>query len=231
MPNNNRTCTLHDPKIQAFLERAYQKTKGERLRLGVPLILNALLGRKWSLEEYVQRTKEMYIPLSRERGTFAYLLARSINARRIVEFGTGFGISTIYLAAAIKDNGGGVVIGSEMEPTKVEQARRNLEEMGLAEYVEIRPGDARETLADPGGNVDMLLVDGHKDFYIDIVKLLTPHLRPGAVVLGDNVTTGAPILKGLVPYVNFMKDLQNGFCSVTIPFKDGLEYSVRILMN
>ena len=226
--DHESVCTLYDPHIQALLERAYHNAKGERFRLGSRLIFNTLLGRKWSLEEYVQRTKEMYVPLPRERGTFAYLLARSINAQRIVEFGTGFGVSTIYLAAAIKDNGGGVVIGSEMEPTKVEQARRNLEEVGLAEYVEIRPGDARKTLADPGGNVDMLLIDGHKDFYIDIVKLLTPHLRPGAVVLGDNVTTGAPILKGLVPYVNFMKDPQNGFCSVTVPFKDGLEYSVRI---
>lgn len=221
-------CTLYESQIQAFLERVYHNTKGERLRLGSRLILNTLLGRKWSLEEYVQQTKTMYVPLSRERGTFAYLLARSINARRIVEFGSGFGISTIYLASAIKDNGGGVVIGSEMELGKVEQARKNLTEVGLAEYVEIRAGDARETLVDPGGTVDMLLIDGHKDFYITIVKLLTPHLRLGAVVLADNVTTGAPILKGLVPFVNFMKDPQNGFCSITVPFKDGIEYSVRV---
>jgi predicted O-methyltransferase YrrM len=222
------TCTLHDHTVQAFLDRAYREAKGEKLRLGPRVVLNALFGRQWSLEEYVQAVKTMYVPLSQECGTFAYQLARSIKAKRIVEFGTAFGVSTVYLAAAIKDNGGGVVIGSEMEPSKIVQVRKNLEEVGLAGYVEIREGDARKTLVDPGGTIDILLVDGHKDFYLDIVKLLMPHFRTGSVVLADNVTLGAPILRALRSYVKFMQDPQNGFCSMTLPLKDGLEYSVRL---
>src|SRR5262249_61629478 len=88
--------------------------------------LDWLLGRKPSVEEEARRFKDIYIPLSQETGTFAYLVARSLGARRIVEFGTSFGISTIYLAAAVRDNGGGVVIGTEIEPGKVRPGMANL---------------------------------------------------------------------------------------------------------
>jgi predicted O-methyltransferase YrrM len=117
MPDNEITNSLYDPKVQAVLKRSYKNARGERIRMGGYLVLDKLLKRTSSLEKYVQRTKTMYIPLSKERGTFAYLLARSIKAQRIVEFGTAFGVSTIYLAAAVKDNGGGIVIGSEIEKT------------------------------------------------------------------------------------------------------------------
>lgn len=221
------SSTVHDPKVQAVLKRAYKNARGERFRMGALLVMDKLLRRSISLKKYVQRTKNMYIPLSPERGLFAYLLARSINARRIVEFGTAFGVSTIYLAAAIKDNGGGIVIGSEIEKAKAARAQENLEKAGLSDCVELRAGDAQRTLADPGGVVDMLLVDGYKDLYLSIVTMLVPFMRTGSVILGDNVTT--PILrKSLAPYVAFMNNPENGFCSVTMPFKDGLEYSVLL---
>ena len=225
MNSMNNTSSLYNAKVQAVLKRAYQNASGERIRMGVLLVMDKLLKRSLSVKKYVQRTKNMYIPLSKERGTFAHLLARSIKAQRIVEFGTSFGVSTIYLAAAVKDNGGGVVIGSEMEKSKVAKARQNLKEAGLSDYVEIREGDAQRSLTDPGGIVDMLLVDGFKELYLPILTMLTPYLRKGSVILGDNVTT--PILKeSLASYVAYMNDPNNGFCSMTMPFKDGLEYSV-----
>jgi predicted O-methyltransferase YrrM len=227
MQNIEHKSTLNDPKVQAVLKNAYRNARGERIRMGAHLVLDKLLGRSPSIKKYIKRTKKMYIPLSKERGTFAYLLARAINAQRIVEFGTSFGVSTIYLAAAIKDNKGEIVIGSEIEETKAAKAQQNLEDAGLIDYVDVRAGDAQTTLKDPGGTVDMLLVDGFKDLYLPIVKILTPHLRSGSVVLGDNVTT--PIMKAsLASDVAFMNDAKNGFCSVTIPFKDGLEYSVLV---
>ena len=227
MQNVEPDSTLNDPKVQTVLKNAYRNARGERLRMGAYLVLDKLLGRTSSIKSYVNRTKNMYIPISEERGTFAYLTARSINAQRVVEFGTSFGISTIYLAAAVKDNKGEIVVGSEIEETKAAEAKKNLERAGLIDYVDIRVGDAQTTLQDPGGTVDMLLVDGFKDLYLPIVKMLTPYLRSGSVTLGDNVTT--PILKAsLASYVAFMNDRKNGFSSVTIPFKDGLEYSVRL---
>jgi hypothetical protein len=89
-----------------------------------------------------------------------YLLCRATGATRVAEFATSLGVSTLYLTAAVRDNGGGIVIGSEIVPAKAEQARANLNEAGLAEFAEIRIGDARQTFADLGGPIDFLLVDG-----------------------------------------------------------------------
>src|ERR1700722_4419165 len=72
---------------------------------------------------YMTRAKNLYLAVSRETAGLLYMLARSIQARSVVEFGTSFGISTLYLAAALKDNGGGRVIGTEFEPSKVTRAR------------------------------------------------------------------------------------------------------------
>src|SRR5262245_49741245 len=98
------------------------------------------------------------------------MVARSIAARTIVEFGTSFAISTIHLAAAIRDNGGGQVIGTEMVPAKLAQARANLEAAGLSGFVDIRQGDARETLRQTSEPIDMMLLDGAKDLYLPILQ-------------------------------------------------------------
>lgn len=118
-------------------------------------------------------------------GRFLYASARAINARNIVEFGTSFGISTLYLAAAAADTGGRVT-GSEFHENKVEKARANLGDAGLAGCAEIRSGDARQTLANVQGPIDLLFLDGAKDLYIEILKMLEDRLRPGAMVIADN---------------------------------------------
>jgi predicted O-methyltransferase YrrM len=166
-----------------------------------------------------------YLSISQKQGTFAYLVARSLGARRIVEFGTSFGVSTIYLAAAVRDNGGGVVIGSEIEPQKIATARANIDEAGLAAHVHIREGDAQQTLRDAGGPVDMVLMDGAKELYLPVINVLTPQLRPAAVVLADNIYAFRAALK---PYVLHMRDPSNGFQSVTLFLGSGTEYSVRL---
>jgi len=73
--------------------------------------------------------------------------------------------------------------------------------------------------------VDMLLLDGWKDLYVPVLEMLTPHLRPGAVVLGDNIKT---FPKALAPYVAHVSRTENGFQSVTLPIGEGTEYSVRL---
>ena len=163
-----------------------------------------------------------FLAISRDYGRFLYAIARARGATRIVEFGTSMGISTIYLAAALRDNGGGQLIGSELEPGKVARARANLEAAGLADLVDIREGDALETLADPGGPVDLLLVDGAFALYLPVLKLIEPHLRPGAVVLGENAFEPE--------YQAYVRNPANGFVSLPLPEADrGNEFSVRTL--
>ncbi|MFQ5415660.1 MAG: O-methyltransferase [Myxococcota bacterium] len=167
--------------------------------------------------------KDCYIPVSREQGHFLYLTVRALNAKTVVEFGTSFGISTIYLAAGIRDNGGGQVIGSEIEPSKHARAVANLESAGLTAFSDVRQGDALETLREVPEPVDLVLLDGWKDLYLPILKLLQPRLRAGAVLLADNIFT---FRKALRPYVEYVQCGENGFASTTLQISDGFEYSV-----
>jgi predicted O-methyltransferase YrrM len=185
-----------------------------------------LLGRKVALDDAsaLRTMADKFIALERRQGAFCHQTVRALRARLVVEFGTSFGVSTIWLGAAVQANGGGKVIGTELVPEKAARARRHIEEAGLADVVEIRVGDALETLRSLPGDVDMALIDGFPQKSVDVVKLLGPRLRPGAVVIADNVG----FLKAdYRDYVDFMRDPQNGFTSMLLPFKFGTEYSVR----
>jgi predicted O-methyltransferase YrrM len=210
------------------LDRLHASAKRDRVRfLGlVPRFVGGLVSRK-SLFEIMtpEAMKDCYIPVSREQGELLYLTVRALRARNVVEFGTSFGISTIYPAAGLHDNGEGLVIGTEIEPSKCAQAVSNLEEAGLEQHSEVRLGDALETLRDVPEPVDLVLLDGWKDLYLPVLELIKPRLRPGAVVLGDNIFT---FRKSLRPYVEYMQSGDNGFESTTLRISDGFEYSVFI---
>jgi predicted O-methyltransferase YrrM len=219
------TSSLDRPPVSTVLERLHQAARGDYLRLltKLPTLLPMLLGGKQpESAELSRRLKDVYIPISRAQGRFLYLVARAIRAQRIVEFGTSFGISTLYCAAALRDNGGGVVIGSELEPSKHRVACDNLKQAGLDGFAEVRLGDALVTLRDVEAPVDLVLLDGWKDLYLPILELLTPKLRPGALVLGDNIRT---FRKALRPYVEYVQSGRNGFHSLTLPLADGFEFS------
>ncbi|WP_216897368.1 O-methyltransferase [Nocardia alni] len=137
--------------------------------------------------EFFAAAKDLYMAVRPDTSRLLYILTRTSRARAIVEFGTSFGVSTLCLAAGLRDNGGGRVIGSEYEPTKAAAARASLAEAGLGDLVEIRDGDARETLArDLPDQVDILFLDGAKEMYLEIVKLVEPNLSPTALIVVDN---------------------------------------------
>ncbi len=162
-----------------------------------------------------------FLNVSPAFGRFLYMLARACRATRIVEFGTSMGISSIYLAAALRDNGGGHLIGTELEPSKVMRARANIDAAGFADLVDIHEGDALETLKDVGGEVDLVLLDGAFALYLPVLKLIEPHLKSGAVVLGENALEPS--------YQAYVRDPANGYLTQTVPIDEGRgnEFSVR----
>ncbi|RCW37656.1 methyltransferase family protein [Halopolyspora algeriensis] len=161
-----------------------------------------------------QEQADYFLNVSPDMGRFLYLCARSRRPRQVVEFGTSFGISTIYLASALSDCGGGRLISTELEPAKAERARENVEAAGLADLVEIRVGDARETLRDGGeGDVDMVLLDGAYMFYLPVLKLLEPKLTTGAPVVADNAIDLSNA------YLDYVQEPRNGYLTLALPFQ------------
>ncbi|KIQ33957.1 methyltransferase [Variovorax paradoxus] len=179
-----------------------------------------LMHSKTEYLDFYSRLKDLWLPVSRETGVLLYQLARSTNARHIVEFGTSFGLSTLYLAAALRDNGGGRLITSEFEPSKVAKAREHLAEGDVNDLVEIREGDALETLArDLPESIDLLLLDGAKALYNDVLALVESRLRPGALIVADNADYSPD-------YLARVRSADSGYLSV--PFADDVELSMRL---
>ncbi|MBB3521737.1 O-methyltransferase [Rhizobium redzepovicii] len=163
--------------------------------------------------------KDLWLPVSRRTGELLYMLARASGAREIVEFGTSFGISTLYLAAALRDNGGGRLITTEFEPDKISRARQNLAAAGLADLVEFRQGDALETLvADLPGSIDLVLMDGAKSLYLEILYILEGRLRQGAIVIADDADA-------CPEYLGHVRAPGRGYMST--PFSEDIELSMR----
>jgi predicted O-methyltransferase YrrM len=119
--------------------------------------------------------------------------------------------------------GSGLVVGSELDPSKHGKAIEHLREAGLDTHAEVRLGDALVTLANVDAPIDMVLLDGWKDTYLPVLELLKPKLRPRALVLADNIFT---FKKALRPYVEYVQSGTNGFVSTTLEISDGFELSV-----
>lgn len=175
---------------------------------------------KTGYKNFYARLKDFAIPVSRRTGELLYMLTRSSMPKVVVEFGTSFGISTLFIAAALRDNGGGQIITTEFEPSKVARAQHNLETAGLADLVEIRPGDALHTLGcNLPQHIDMLLLDGAKALYCDILKLAEPKLRPGALVFADDAGDSPE-------YMDYVRTPANGYMS--LDFDDDVNLAVRL---
>jgi predicted O-methyltransferase YrrM len=167
------------------------------------------------------RLKNAPLAVSRETGRLLYMLVRGANARNIVEFGTSFGISTLHLAAGLRDNGGGRLITTEFESSKVARARENLAAGGLIDFVEIREGDALQTLkAGLPETIDLLLLDGAKALYPDVLALLEDRLRSGAFVVADDADVSPD-------YLARVRSAEQGYLST--PFGGDVEVSMRLI--
>ena len=218
--------SLDDARVQAVLRRLFAERRAQRRRVlthVVRSIGDRLRGHEPSLGEEVERLSGMYASVTPAQGRFLYEQARAARARRVVEYGTSVGISTLHLAAAVRDNGGGTVIGTELTPKKIEAARTNLTEAGLADLVEVREGNAVETLRSVEGPIDFVFLDGYPPLYQQILESLSPALSRGVIVIADNIFTHWNLLRG---YRSFVR--ANGFRSKTLMMRLGVEHTTRI---
>jgi predicted O-methyltransferase YrrM len=209
------TNTLSAPEVEAVLDRLF--TSAERDDDHAP----AAPRREYaSAAERSDAYQDVYLPICADAGKLLYTLARAIRPETIVEFGTSFGISTIYLAAAVTDNGTGHVVTTELSSKKVDTARANLQQAGVADAVTILAGDARQTLADLPGPIEFVLLDGWKDLCLPVLRLLEPKLVSGALVAADDNNHAS-----MTDYLAYIRDPSNGYVTVSFPVEDGMELS------
>jgi predicted O-methyltransferase YrrM len=226
------------PPIDGLLDRLYSQNAAQNDALAAYFTARAAEGSlDWN--RFDERTNEFLrdklVALDRSKAEFCYYMCRTLRARRVVEAGTSFGVSTLFLAAAVRDNlrletrgldggGPGGVIGTEYEPEKAKIARRHFAEAGLADLIDLREGDLRDTLRDVEGPVDFMLIDIWTPMAQPALLLVAPRLREGAVVICDNTQQ---FREAYAEYFAFVHDPRNGLRTMTLPFEGGLEFTVR----
>jgi len=224
------TSMLADPKLEALLDDLHARSAAQESETGAYFQGRAAAGRTdFSAMDAGDHAHfaDKLVALGRDKAEFCYGLCRAIGARRIVELGTSFGVSTLYLAAAVRDNGGGTVIGTECEPAKARAARANFAVAGLEAFIELREGDLRETLKTLEGPIDFALFDIWTEMARPALELIAPHLRPGGVICADN--TAAPRARaGYADYFAFIEEPANGLRTMTLPFEGGFEMTVKV---
>jgi predicted O-methyltransferase YrrM len=217
--------SLDSPRVSSVLDRLFAEAEQ-----GDPLVFDRVQAEKErrggsqdeaALSEFLSQA---FMPVDRPSGRFLYNLVRTQGSRTVVEFGMSFGISTIHLAAAVRDNGSGRVVTTELDAGKVQRATSHLDEAGLLDCVEIRHGDALETLRNLDGPIDLVFLDGWKLLYLPVLQLLEPKLRPGAAIVADDLELFPDELK---TYLEYVRDPSHGYSTVEIPIGDHFELSVR----
>jgi predicted O-methyltransferase YrrM len=215
--------TLTDPLVTSALQRMYSEANEQRSKLRDPSLFTRLEGA--SAQERADALSDVYMPVSPDAGKLIYSLVRATRPETVVEFGMSMGLSGIHLAAAVRDNGTGRVVTTELSAAKVATAKENFAAAGLSDVITVLVGDALETLKTLDGPVGFVLLDGWKEFYLPVITLLEPRLTPGALIVADNTD-----MADTKPYVDYVRDPANGYVSINFPGKDRdtMELSCRV---
>ncbi|WP_156443636.1 O-methyltransferase [Burkholderia sp. MSMB1835] len=164
------------------------------------------------------------LAVSAETGRFLRNLVLSQRSARILEFGSSCGVSTLYFADALRTLSRGVVIATERDALKCARLRAHVETAGLDAYVDVREGDVFETVAELAGTVDMVFIDVWADAYLKLFRQIERLLRPGAIVLADNMYTAEDAVR---PYKTYL-DEDPRFSTTTLDFESGVEFTVVV---
>jgi predicted O-methyltransferase YrrM len=216
------STTLQDHRVAAALDRMYAEAQKQMPRLRD---MRGQLSPARTAQERADAMSAFYIPITPEAGRLLYSLVRATHPATIVEFGMSFGISALHLASAVRDNGTGRVVTTELSADKIAAAEQTFAETGLDDLITILDGDALSTLAGLDGPVGFVLLDGWKDLYLPVIKLLEPHLSTGALVVADNTE-----MADAQPYLDHVRDAENGYVSVNFAARtsDSMEISCRV---
>ncbi|HEV2531788.1 O-methyltransferase [Phenylobacterium sp.] len=219
---------LADPKLQARIDALQAQSQAQEAETGRWFMERAQKGElSW---ERFDETSHRYmadklVALEPAKAEFCHLVCRALRAARVVEVGTSYGVSTLYLAAAVRENGGGTVIATEYEPAKAAAARANFQAAGFGDLIDLREGDLRETLKSLDGPVDFVLMDIWTEMVVPALELIGPRLRPGAVIVADNTVSAR---RGYDAFFDYLADPKNRLTHMTLPFEGGLEMCVRV---
>lgn len=218
-----------DERLQALLDTLHAESDGQKAEILAFETRGRRAGAASSAEEIRAFRRNKLVALDRDKSEFCYQLCCAKKACHIVEVGTSYGVSTLYLAAAVRDNvakfgGSGAVIGTEYEPSKTVAARENFTRSGLSSFIQLREGDLRETLTKIDSPIDFVLMDVWIAMALPAIELIAPHLAYGAVVVSDNTRKHRALY---ADYFNFLQDPANRLTTMTLPFDGGLELSVR----
>jgi predicted O-methyltransferase YrrM len=201
-----------DPAILEVLAE-YEKRGAEEFKL-------QSLGK---MEEWLARRDEFLIAIGPATGQLLNILAKSIKAKTILELGTSFGYSTIWLAEAARSTGGRLIT-LDKAANKQNYARTMLMRAGLASHVEFRLGDALDTIDALKGPFDFVLVDVWKELYVDAFDLFYPKLSPGALIAADNMILPENYREDALRYRKHVRSKPQ-IDSVLIPVGSGVELS------
>jgi predicted O-methyltransferase YrrM len=173
-----------------------------------------------------------------EVGALLQVLARAAGARRILEIGTAIGYSGIWLARALPP--GGLLLTMEMNAERAREARGNFERAGVADRTSVIVGDAQRMLAKVAGPFDLIFQDGDKIQYEPMLDRLVHLLRPGGLLVTDNVLWDGEVVPGFSPSphrdandtraiaaYNERINAHPMLMTATVPLRDGLAIAVR----
>jgi predicted O-methyltransferase YrrM len=217
--------TLHDPRVKTALDKMYAEAQQQLPVLRERRDEFQRLS-KASIQERADAFGDFYIPVTPEAGRLLYLLVRGTRPATVVEFGMSFGISALHLASAVRDNGSGRVVTTELSVAKIASAKRTFTSAGLDDLITVLEGDALSTLKDVTSPVDFVLLDGWKELYLPVIKLIEAQLTPGALIVADNTE-----MADAKPYLDYLRDPDNGYVSVNFLARDAdsMEISCRAI--
>jgi predicted O-methyltransferase YrrM len=155
-----------------------------------------------------------------QTGRLLNILARSLDAPTILELGTSFGYSGIWLAEAARATDGRLIT-MEVHAYKSAFARDMAQRAGLADLVDFQVGDAVQMIRALPDGIDFVLVDLWKDLYLPCLEAFYPKLNPGAIIVADNIRTDRSDVMDYVRAVRAKPDIT----SVTLPVGQGIEIS------